>query len=131
MRRGFTLIEIIIVIIIIGILAAVGISQYSAVVEKARWAEAKMVLGTLRSAQIAVYLENGAYVAAISDLGVDAPTTCQSSYYFSYECRPSEVPPYCFGKRCVSGGKTPNWSHRYDVHLWFNGTWGNNWPDGP
>jgi len=45
-RIGFTLVELIIVIIIVGVLAAVGISQYSLTVEKSRLAEAKIHLGS-------------------------------------------------------------------------------------
>ncbi|MBU0547795.1 MAG: prepilin-type N-terminal cleavage/methylation domain-containing protein, partial [Candidatus Omnitrophica bacterium] len=36
MRKGFTLIELIVVIIIVGILASVGMTQYTKVVEKGR-----------------------------------------------------------------------------------------------
>ena len=48
MKKAFTLIEIIIVIIIVGILAALGISQYSIIVERGRITEAKTRLGTMR-----------------------------------------------------------------------------------
>ncbi|MHB8158241.1 MAG: prepilin-type N-terminal cleavage/methylation domain-containing protein [Desulfocucumaceae bacterium] len=48
LSRSFTLIELIVVIIIVGILAAVGISQYSLTVEKARTAEAKVRIGAMR-----------------------------------------------------------------------------------
>lgn len=43
-RRGFTLIEVIITIVLVGILASVAIAQYSAFVEKSRGAEARDVL---------------------------------------------------------------------------------------
>ena len=72
MRKGFTLIEIMIVIIIVGILATMGIVQYTKAIEKARGAEAKNFLGSLRSQCGAIYLEN-------SDTATCANSTCFSS----------------------------------------------------
>ena len=60
MRKGFTLIELIVVIIIVGILASVGMTQYTKVVEKGRAAEARLILGSLRTAEVAENIENGA-----------------------------------------------------------------------
>ena len=59
MRKGFTLIELMIVIIIIGVLATIGIVQYQAAVEKSRGAEAKSVIGYLRSQCASIWMENG------------------------------------------------------------------------
>jgi prepilin-type N-terminal cleavage/methylation domain-containing protein len=52
MKRAFTLLELIIVVIIIGILISVAIPQYTSVTEKARAAEGIQILGILRGAQI-------------------------------------------------------------------------------
>ena len=104
MKKGFTLVELVIVIIIVGILASVGMTQYTKVVEKARAAEARMILGTLRTAEISEYTENGSYVVMAS-LGVSAPAACATTHYFSYGCTAAGL---CTATRCTSGGKTPN-----------------------
>ncbi|MFA6378648.1 MAG: prepilin-type N-terminal cleavage/methylation domain-containing protein [Candidatus Omnitrophota bacterium] len=73
-NNGFTLLEIVIVIIIVAILAAVGIPKYTGAVEKARASEGTYILGTLLSAQERYFLENNVFASNVADLDVQIPS---------------------------------------------------------
>ncbi len=56
-RGGFTLIELVIIIVVLGILAAVAIPKYSDITGEAKEASARAALGALRSG-ISIYYGN-------------------------------------------------------------------------
>jgi type IV pilus assembly protein PilE len=67
-QGGFTLVELMIVVIIVGILAAVAIPMYQGATERAKASEAVAALGTIRGALRVYYAEHGTYVhASFSD----------------------------------------------------------------
>lgn len=79
-KKGFTLIEVLIVVIIIGILASIALPQYVSTLEKARSAEAVTALGSMRSSMDRYWYEKvsqGSYVAlpSLASLDVDIDTT--------------------------------------------------------
>ncbi len=62
-RKGFTLVELMIVVAILGILTAVAIPMYRGYVGNAKKSEAKAQLETIRLLQEQFYADNRTYVA--------------------------------------------------------------------
>lgn len=70
-NKGFTLIEIIVVIIIVGTLAAIALPRFTGMFERTRVSEGIQFLTVLLGAQKAYEVENGAYATVAGDLDIE------------------------------------------------------------
>ena len=75
MKKGFTLVEVLIVVIIIGILASIGIPQFAASIEKAKGGEARAGLGHIQTGEKIYYAEKEYYTTSLSDLDISLTQT--------------------------------------------------------
>ena len=73
-KEGFTLIELMIVVAIVGILAAIAIPSFMRFQLKAKAGEAKSNLAAIRTAEESYQAEHGDYVAQASQVPASAPT---------------------------------------------------------
>lgn len=73
-RKGFTLVELAVVIVIIGVLAAFGVPRFINSVERSKAAEAFSYLAAVRSAQERYQSRQGTYADNISQIDIKFAT---------------------------------------------------------
>ncbi len=103
-RGGFTLIELMIVVAIIGILAAIAIPNFMRFQLKAKAGEGKTNLAAIRTAQESYTAEFGTYVAAVTE-PVGAPTSMKQLW----------APPVSSGFLIVGWAPEGAVYYQYDV----------------
>lgn len=70
-RKGFSLVELAVVVIIIGVLAAFGVPRMLKSVERSKAAEAFKYLAAVRAAQERYQAREGTYASALTDLDME------------------------------------------------------------
>lgn len=73
-KSAFTIIEIIVVVVIIGVLAAIAMPSYRIQMLKVKNQEAVRVLWALWEAEKDYFRDNGVYTSNVGDLAIDIPT---------------------------------------------------------
>ena len=86
-KKGFTLIELMVVVIIIGILAAVAVPIFRGQTKRAIASEGEALLGSVRTAELVYYSEHGTYLNVSNGGGEDDPLGIdarKNKYFTSY-----------------------------------------------
>jgi type IV pilus assembly protein PilE len=74
-KRGFTLIKLLVVVLIIGILAAIALPQYRKAALKSKYFSLFQATNALLYAEEEYYLANGAYTGDFNKLSITVPNT--------------------------------------------------------
>lgn len=112
-QSGFTLVELLIVVIIVAVLAGVGIPLLSGNIQRARLTEADAGLGALRTGLRTFFAENRTYVGAtLANIGITTNAGNNNGdldgRYFDdndYSTPTLALATYC---AAVTGGTAPN-----------------------
>lgn len=103
-RDGFTLIELMIVVVIIGILAAIAIPKFSKASDRAKEKEADGILKQVYTLQSTYTAQHGVAATTIADLttvGFEAPTNANLKNY-TWADNASIVVGACLAKKPAS-----------------------------
>jgi prepilin-type N-terminal cleavage/methylation domain-containing protein len=102
--KAFTLVELLIVVVIIGILAMAAMPQYQRMVWRARLAEVPVIVGTISQAEQLFYAEHGKYpqpfdaISCYAGHGVDPNDPVFSGLQKTLNI---EIPSSCFFRYMV------------------------------
>ena len=99
-NKGFSLIELMIVLAIIGVLSAIAYPSYDSYMKKSRRADAKIALQAMADRQERFYLQNNTYTNIIANVG---GTGTEKNYYV-LSIDSADVNAFALTATAVAGG---------------------------
>ena len=72
-ERGFTLVELMVVVAIIGILTAIAVPNFKKYQAKSKQSEAKIVLAAIYSVEVSAQADYDSFGTCLGDMGYDTP----------------------------------------------------------
>ncbi|HFC6665243.1 TPA: pilin [Neisseria meningitidis] len=125
LQKGFTLIELMIVIAIVGILAAVALPAYQDYTARAQVSEAILLAEGQKSAVTEYYLNHGIWPSDNSAAGVASSADIKGKYVQSVEVKNGVVTATMLSSGVnneIKGKKLSLWAKRQDGSVkWFCG----------
>ncbi|HGH6451817.1 TPA: pilin [Neisseria meningitidis] len=125
LQKGFTLIELMIVIAIVGILAAVALPAYQDYTARAQVSEAILLAEGQKSAVTEYYLNHGEWPGDNSSAGVATSSEIKGKYVKSVEVKNGVVTAQMASSGVnneIKGKKLSLWAKRQDGSVkWFCG----------
>ncbi|HGN6331476.1 TPA: pilin, partial [Neisseria gonorrhoeae] len=125
LQKGFTLIELMIVIAIVGILAAVALPAYQDYTARAQVSEAILLAEGQKSAVTEYYLNHGEWPKDNTSAGVASPTDIKGKYVKEVKVENGVVTAQMASSNVnkeIQGKKLSLWGRRQDGSVkWFCG----------
>ncbi|HEZ6231087.1 TPA: pilin [Neisseria meningitidis] len=125
LQKGFTLIELMIVIAIVGILAAVALPAYQDYTARAQVSEAILLAEGQKSAVTEYYLNHGIWPGDNSSAGVASSSTIKGKYVEKVEVKNGVITAQMASSgvnKEIQGKKLSLWAKRQDGSVkWFCG----------
>ncbi|HEZ9463372.1 TPA: pilin [Neisseria gonorrhoeae] len=125
LQKGFTLIELMIVIAIVGILAAVALPAYQDYTARAQVSEAILLAEGQKSAVTEYYLNNGIWPENNGDAGVASSSSIKGKYVESVTVEKGVVTAQMASSNVnkeIQGKRLSLWARRQDGSVkWFCG----------
>ncbi|HEZ1319845.1 TPA: pilin [Neisseria meningitidis] len=125
LQKGFTLIELMIVIAIVGILAAVALPAYQDYTARAQVSEAILLAEGQKSAVTEYYLNHGKWPDGNSNAGVASSTDIKGKYVAGVKVEKGVITATMLSSgvnKEIQGKKLSLWAKRQDSSVkWFCG----------
>lgn len=117
LHKGFTLVELMIAIAIIGILASIAIPQYSKYVQRGYRSDALAAIQQIMNAQERYYTDKATYTTVLTDLGFAAATYTTPKGKYVITARACGSQPLT---RCIEANAVPQGGQVEDGTITIN-----------